>query len=293
MASVIINSPIAGCMRWGSWGAKFNTYAFETMIQKCLDQGITSFDHADIYGDYTTEADFGAAFKSFAAERDQIQLISKCGIQMLGPNRPHHLVKSYNTTKEHIISSVERSLKNLNTDYLDIVLIHRPDPLMQPDEIAEAINSLKQAGKLKQFGVSNFLPHQVTLIEKSILVEYNQLEVSIVYTDPLFNGQLDQCIEKNIIPMAWSPLGGNMFSNSEDLKNKRVIEMARTLTDKYQTTESGIFLAWLYKHPSGIVPVLGTSQIKRIMEAKDAKQVKLSRDDWFKLLEASKGMEVA
>ena len=280
-------------MRWGYWGSKFDTTAFENMISACLEKGITAFDHADIYGDYTTEADFGAAFKNFASKRDQIQLISKCGIQMMGPNRPHHTIKSYNTSKEHIINSTERSLKNLNTDYLDLLLIHRPDPLMQPDEIAEAIHSLKQAGKIKQFGVSNFLPHQVSLIEKSIAVAYNQLEVSIIYTDPLFNGQLDQCMERNMIPMAWSPLGGNIFSNADAPTNKRVIEMARNLTEKYNTTVSGIFIAWLYAHPSGIVPVLGTSQIERIIEAKDAKQIKLSKEDWFKLLEASRGMQVA
>jgi predicted oxidoreductase len=293
MSSTIINSPIAGCMRWGAWGSKFSASAYENMIHACLEKGITAFDHADIYGDYTTEADFGAAFKNFASKREGIQIISKCGIQMLVPNRPQHTVKSYNTSKEHIISSTERSLKNLNTDYLDLLLIHRPDPLMQPDEIAEAINTLKQTGKIKHFGVSNFMPHQVTLIEKSITVEYNQLEVSIVRTDPLFNGQLDQCIEKSIIPMAWSPLGGNIFSNLSDTKNKRVFEMANSMTSKYSTTISTIFLAWLYRHPAGIVPVLGTSQIERIIEAKDAKQLKLSREDWFKLLEASNGKEVA
>lgn len=293
MPSTIINSPIAGCMRWGAWGSKFSTSAYENMINACLDHGITAFDHADIYGDYTTEADFGAAFKNFASKRDSIQIISKCGIQMLGPNRPAHSVKSYNTSKDHIISSAERSLKNLNTDYLDLLLIHRPDPLMHPDEIAEAITILKTAGKIKQFGVSNFMPHQVTMIEKSIAVEYNQLEVSVVYTEPLFNGQLDQCIEKNIIPMAWSPLGGNIFSNLSDAKNKRVFDAATKLTAKYNSTVSALFLAWLYLHPAGIVPVLGTSQIERILEAKEAKLIKLSREDWFKILEASNGKEVA
>jgi predicted oxidoreductase len=293
MSSTIINSPIAGCMRWGAWGSKFSTKAFQDIICACLDKGITAFDHADIYGDCTTEADFGLAFKNFASKRSDIQIISKCGIQMLGPNRPQHTVKSYNTSKEHIINSAERSLKNLNTDYLDLLLIHRPDPLMHPDEIAEAITILKTAGKIKHFGVSNFMPNHVTLIEKSIAVEYNQLEISIVFTDPLFNGQLDQCIEKNIIPMAWSPLGGNIFSNLTDAKNKRVFDMASSMTSKYNTTVSSIFLAWLYTHPSGIVPVLGTSQIERIIEAKDAKQIKLSKEDWFKLLEASRGFEVA
>lgn len=113
MSTTIINSPIAGCMRWGTWGSKFNTAAYQSIISACLEKGIIAFEHADIYGDYSTEADFGAAFKSFAAQRDQIQIISKCGIQMLGHNRPLHTVKSYNTSKDHIINSAERSLKNI------------------------------------------------------------------------------------------------------------------------------------------------------------------------------------
>lgn len=293
MHSSIIQSPIAGCMRWGAWGSKFNTTAYQNIIAACLDNGITTFDHADIYGDYTTEADFGAAFKSFASKRSSIQIISKCGIQMLGPNRPEHIVKSYNTSKTHIINSVERSLINLHTDYLDVLLIHRPDPLMHPDEIASAVTLLKDAGKINQFGVSNFLPHHVNMLQKSIPVEYNQLEVSIIYTDPLFNGQLDQCIERKIIPMAWSPLGGNIFSNSDDEKNKSVLAMARTMIEKYNCTVSSVLLAWLYAHPAGLLPVLGTSQIERIIEAKDARAIKFSREDWFKLLEASRGIQVA
>lgn len=292
MLSPINQSPIAGCMRWGAWGSKFDTAAYREIIAACFDNEITSFDHADIYGDYTTEADFGAAFKQFATKRSSFQIISKCGIQMLGANRPEHSVKSYNTSKEHIINSVERSLKNLHTDYLDLLLIHRPDPLMHPDEIAAAVTLLKDAGKINQFGVSNFLPHQVSMLQKSIEVEYNQIELSIIYTEPLFNGQLDQCIEKNMIPMAWSPLGGNIFNNSVDPKNKRVLDAAKMMTEKYNCSVSAIFLAWLYLHPAGILPVLGTSKIERIIEARDAKAIQLSREDWYKLLEASRGVQV-
>ena len=162
------SSPIAGCMRWGKWGANYSTAAYRKMIETCLDHGITAFDHADIYGDYTTEEEFGIALKEAPALRSQMQLITKCGIQMLTENRPHHQIKSYNTSAKHIIQSTERSLKNFGTDYLDVLFIHRPDPLLNPIEVAEAITHLKEQGKIKHFGVSNFLPHQTEVLRKYI-----------------------------------------------------------------------------------------------------------------------------
>ena len=149
-------TPVAGCMRWGIWGAGFNTNEFLRIINECVEHGITSFDHADIYGDYTTESDFGDALKASPSLRQQIQLITKCGIQLVTPNRSHHNIKSYNTSKEHIVESAENSLRNFHTDYIDLFLIHRPDPLMNPEEVAEAIARLKQQGKILHFGVSNF-----------------------------------------------------------------------------------------------------------------------------------------
>ena len=146
-------SPIAGCMRWGKWGANFTTYDYEHIINQCVENGITAFDHADIYGDYTTEADFGEAIKHKHELRSKIKIITKCGIQLVCENRPLHQIKSYNTSKEYIINSVEKSLKNFHTDYLDVLLIHRPSPLLNPVEVAEAITTLKQQGKILQFEI--------------------------------------------------------------------------------------------------------------------------------------------
>jgi predicted oxidoreductase len=147
-------NPIIGCMRWGVWGENFSTAQYDTIINQCLEIGLTEFDHADIYGHYTTEADFGNALKNNSSLRGKMQLITKTGIQMLTPNRPQHAIKSYNTSAKHIKESVETSLKNLHTDYIDTLLIHRPDILLNPIEVAECIASLKKEGKIKNFGVS-------------------------------------------------------------------------------------------------------------------------------------------
>ena len=288
-----MSSPIAGCMRWGKWGAEFSTAAYRTMIEACLENGISSFDHADIYGDYTTEAEFGEALKENHSLRQHMKLISKCGIQMMGSNRPYHTIKSYNTSKEHIITSVERLLHNLATDYLDVLLIHRPDPLLDPIEVADAVNQLKQQGKILAFGVSNFLPHQVTMLAKNIDIEYNQVEISIIQLDAFSNGVLENCIHHKITPMAWAPLGGGLFTDDSHPRFRSIVTVATELAEKYTTGLNEILLAWLHTHPSGILTVIGTTKIERLVQAKIAATIRLEREDWFKLLMASTGEDVA
>lgn len=284
---------IAGCMKWGQWGSRFSTQEYLQVIEECLVTDITTFDHADIYGDYTTEEEFGAAIKLKPALRDKMQIITKCGIRRFTPNRPHHKIHSYDTGKEHIINSLEKSLTNLCTDYVDIFLIHRPDPLMHPFEIAEAITQLKAQGKIKDFGVSNFTPSQLEMVHKSSAVKYNQIEISIIQMDPFHNGQLDQFIQHNIIPMAWSPLGaGTLMKDPEDERNKRILAVAQYLGDKYDASIDQILLAFLFKHPSGIIPVLGTTKIERLKAAMNAANIQLEREEWFMLWRASMGREV-
>ncbi len=288
-----LSSPIAGCMRWGKWGANYSTAEYRKMIDACLQHGITSFDHADIYGDYTTEEEFGNALKQAPALRLQMQLISKCGIQMLNENRPHHQIKSYNTSAKHIIQSTERSLKNFGTDYLDILFIHRPDPLLNPTEVAEAITILKEQGKIKQFGVSNFLPHQTEALRKYISIDYNQVEISIIHLTSFIDGTLDNCLQHKIIPMAWSPLGGGMFTDESHPRFRSITATAFELAEKYHTGVNQILVAWLLTHPSGIIPVVGTTKVDRLLQAKEANNIHLSREDWFKLWIASTGEDVA
>jgi predicted oxidoreductase len=292
--SVKLSPVIAGSMKWGQWGAKFSTSGYLEMIENCLSIGVTTFDHADIYGDYTTEEEFGAALKLKPELRPSLQLISKCGIKMVAARRPLHKIKSYDTSRQHIIESVERSLKNFHTDYLDIFLIHRPDPLMHPAEISEAVDKLKKEGKVLHFGVSNFTTSQTSMVNSQISVEFNQIELSIVKMDPIYNGQLDQCIELGIRPMAWSPLGGgNIFAKlTIDERILRIVSAATILAEHYNVDADQILLAWLLVHPSGIIPVLGTSKIERIKKAYNATLIKLTREEWFMLWRASKGREV-
>jgi predicted oxidoreductase len=284
---------IAGTMKWGQWGARCDTQGYLTNIKTCLETGLTSFDHADIYGDYTTEAEFGEALKLEPGLRSQMQLITKCGIAMVSSNRPAHTIKHYNTSKEHIIASAERSLQNLHTDYIDLLLIHRPDPLMHPGEIAEAFTQLQQAGKVRQFGVSNFTVAQTAMLLSAYPIITNQLEISILQRRPFVNGQLDQCLEKNILPMAWSPLGGGNLFKAEDEQSMRIIAVATLLAEQYDTQPDLVLLAWLLQHPSGILPVLGTAKTERLLEAPGALQIQLTRQEWFMLWRAATGEEVA
>lgn len=286
-------SPIAGCMRWGKWGANFSTYEYELIINQCVENGITAFDHADIYGDYTSEAEFGEAIKHKHALRSTLKLITKCGIQLVSENRPHHQIKSYNTTKEHIVKSVEQSLKNFHTDYIDVLLIHRPSPLLHPQEVAEAVSQLKEQGKICEFGVSNFLPHQVEALKNFVEISYNQVELSIIYLKPFVDGTLDNCLQNKILPMAWSPLGGGVLTEDEHPRFRIIFSTASELAEKYHTGINQILIAFLLKHPAKVLPVVGTTKIERLLQVKEASNILLSAEDWFKLWIASTGEDVA
>ena len=280
---------ISGVMNWGNWGKQLSEIEMIDLMNHCIDNQVTTFDHADIYGGYSTEAEFGNAFSKSEINREDIQLISKCGIQYISENR-NNKVKHYNYNKDYIIWSAEQSLKNLRTDYLDLFLLHRPSPLMHPEEIAKAINQLEKQGKVKNFGVSNFTPSQIDLISKEIDISVNQIEFSLTYDKAMYDGTLDQMMLKNIIPMAWSPLG---FVFKEDIdQTRRIHKQLGTLLDKYQATEDQLLLAWILKHPAGIHPVIGTTNKQRIMDANNATKIELELEDWFLILSASQGHKV-
>jgi len=286
------HKPIVGCMRWGVWGENFTTNQYEQIINQCLAIGLNVFDHADIYGHYTTEADFGHALKGNTSLRSKIKIITKCGINMLTPNRPHHAIKSYDTSAVHITKSVEQSLQNFHTDYIDTLLIHRPDILMNVEEIAATITSLKNAGKIKSFGVSNFTTSQVALLHKYIPVEHHQVEISVTNLNAFDNGVLDQCQLENIEAQSWSPMGNGLFTEHTE-QHTRILAEATSLSKVYDCSVNQILLAFLYAHPSQIAPVIGTTKFERIQEAKKAMEIELTREDFYKLWTASTGKEVA
>lgn len=283
-----------GTMRIGDWGAKLSTKETEAFIEGCLELGLTDFDHADIYGGYTTESDFGKALKANPSLKSQVKLITKCGIKMMSENRPDHKIKSYDLGAEHIIKSVENSLNELQVDYLDVLLLHRPDLLIDPEEVATVFEKLKKEGKVLNFGVSNFTTSQFELLNSYTPLVTNQIEVSIQHLNAFHDGTLDQCMLKKIRPMAWSPLGGGgIMGNPTDERSVSIQKVATELGNKYNASIDQILIAWLIKHPSGIIPVLGTSKTERIKTAYEALKIELSREEWYQLLESSVGNEVA
>ncbi len=273
-------------MTWGNWGKQISKKDMEALVHHCISNKITTFDHADIYGAYTTEADFGKAFIDSSIKREDIQLISKCGVQLQSDNRTNK-VKHYNYSKEHIIWSVEESLKHLNTDYLDLLLLHRPSPLMVAEEIAEAITILKKDGKIRDFGVSNFTPSQMEMIGLRMDIDVNQIEFSLTQHSAMHDGTLDYIKTCGIKPMAWSPLGSVFREDNE--QTRRIHKQLGELKDKYNATEDQLLLAWILKHPSGIHPVVGTTNKDRLKQAAEAAKIDLELEDWFLILVASQG----
>lgn len=276
-------------MTWGSWGKQLSKSDMAELMHHCLDHKITTFDHADIYGAYTTEADFGKAFIESGIKREDIQLISKCGIQYMCDNR-NNKVKHYNYSKDYIIWSVEESLKNLQTEYLDLLLLHRPSPLMIAEEIAEAITILKKQGKIRDFGVSNFTHSQMEMIGLRMDIDVNQIEFSLTQHSAMHDGTLDYMQTCGIKPMSWSPLGAVFREDTE--QTRRIHKQLGDLMDKYNATEDQLLLAWILKHPSGVHPVVGTTNKTRLTNAIQAAEIDLELEDWFLILVASQGHKV-
>jgi predicted oxidoreductase len=280
---------IAGTMTWGVWGKNFTKKQMIDLMNSCLENNITTFDHADIYGAYTTENNFGEAFSASKIDREKVQFISKCGIQYVSENRKNTL-KHYDYSAKHITQSVENSLKNLQTDYLDLLLLHRPSPLMQADEIANTIEKLKSEGKILDFGVSNFTPSQTALIESKIKINYNQIQFSATHFEAMIDGSLDFMQTNNIIPMAWNPLG-SFFKDNEN-QSVGLIEIVKLLSEKYKVEADVLLFAWILKHPAGILPVFGTTDKSRISNLSKATNFELELEDWFAIWTAQMGNKV-
>lgn len=280
-----VSPVVAGVWRWH----KLPAASWLPLITAAIDAGITTFDHADIYGDYSNESAFGGALKHEPTLKTKIQIVTKCGIKLLSAARPHR-VKHYDTGHSHIIASAEQSLKLLGVEKIDVLLLHRPDPLMNIDELATAFSQLHQQGKVLHFGVSNFTPSQFSLLQSALAFRLvtNQIELSLFHSQPLFDGTVDMLYQQRARPMAWSPLGGGKPLAQADQLSPPVA----SLLEKYDASLSQVLIAWLLRHPAGIVPVLGTTQTERLREGADALKLHLDREDWFTLLQWARGYEV-
>ena len=280
---------ISGTMNWGAWGSNLSTKKVADLIVNSIEFGINTFDNADIYGGYTTEELFGNGLAESGIERERIKIISKFGIMYPSDKLPIN-IKHYNYSKDHIIKSVENSLKNLKTDYIDCVLLHRPSPLMNINDISDTINKLLKSGKIKSFGVSNFSAQQIQMFEDKIKIDCNQIQCSLNHLEPIYDGTLEYMQTKNIKPMAWKPLGDYYVKDND--QNNRIRKKVKKFTKKYNCSETQILLAWLIKHPSNIIPVVGTTKIDRLKESIDSIITDIELVDWFEILEASEGKRV-
>ncbi|MCM3004221.1 aldo/keto reductase [Priestia koreensis] len=285
---------IHGLWRLADW--KQSDQETLALLEQCLELGITTFDNADIYGDYSCEELFGKALALKPELREKMELVTKCDIKLLSDQRPEHGIKHYDTSKKHIIWSAENSLKKLGVDSIDVLLIHRPDPLMDPAEVAEAFRQLKQDGKVKHFGVSNFLPSQFDMLSSYLdepLVT-NQIEISVTHLEEFHNGSIDKCLEKRIAPMAWSPLAGGRIFSGDDERSTRVRQTLEKIAGEVGAASiDQVMYAWLLRHPANIMPIVGSGKIERVKSAVEALNINLTREQWFDIWTSSLGHEVA
>ncbi|WP_194726845.1 aldo/keto reductase [Noviherbaspirillum malthae] len=263
-----------------------------SLVEQALDLGITTIDHADIYGDYEGERLLGEALALVPTLRERIEIVSKCGIRLISANRPAHRLKHYDTGREHVIASVENSLTALRVEYLDLLLIHRPDPLMDADEVAEAFTTLRRDGKVRHLGVSNFTPAQFELLASRMPLMTNQIELSVMQTDAMYDGTLDQCQRLRIAPMAWSALAGGRLFNEKGPRAERLRSVLTSIADRHGVSTATVAYAWILRHPSRPLVLTGSQRIEAMREAVAATGMALSREEWYSILTASTGTSV-
>lgn len=284
-------SPIvAGMWRLAEWG--LDTAATVRWVEQALAQGITSFDHADIYGGYRVEALFGEALAAAPGLRNRLQLVTKCGIKLVHPARPGHAIKSYDSSRAHLTASVDESLRALRTDRIDLLLLHRPDLLMDPDEVAGTLAQLRAAGKVLHFGVSNHTPGQLGLLHKRLSLTTNQVELSPLHMQALADGTLEQCTDLGLRPMIWSPLARGELFTSGSAQAQRVRAVLNDLAQRHGTSAATVAYAWILRHPSRPHPITGSSRLQALQEAVAATALKLTAEEWYAVWQASMGQEV-
>ncbi|AYN26237.1 aldo/keto reductase family oxidoreductase [Buttiauxella sp. 3AFRM03] len=280
---------VMGYWRLMEWNMSARQLA--SFIEEHVDLGITTADHADIYGGYQCEAAFGDAMRLVPHLRQKMEIVTKCGIATTA--NPGHALGHYITDKSHIISSADSSLQKLATDYLDLLLIHRPDPLMDADEVAEAFTSLHQSGKVRHFGVSNFTPAQFSLLQSRLpfTLATNQVEISPVHQPTILDGTLDQCQQLRIHPMAWSCLGGGSLFNDETFQPLR--DELRAVGDELgaETIEQVVY-AWVMRLPAKPLPIIGSGKIERVRSAIHSLSLDMNRQQWFRIRKAALGYDV-
>ena len=278
---------VAGAWRMDAWN--FSVAERVRWIEGCLDLGITTFDHADIYGGYRVEALFGEALAAAPQLRERMQIVTKCGIRMVSPARPEHRLGHYDTSAAHVERSVENSLAALRTDHLDVLLIHRPDALMDADALAECFGRLRTAGKVLHFGVSNFTPSQFALLSRRIDLVTNQIEASPLHVAPFYDGTLDQAQDLGIAPMIWSALAGGRLFTGQDDAAQRVRGVLERIAGARGISVTTLVYAWLLRHPARLIPLTGSRRLDAMREAVAALDVEIDAQAWYEIWVAGNG----
>lgn len=281
---------VQGYWRTADWGMTAQERL--TFLKQHIELGITTVDHADIYGNYECEALFGKALKLDNSVREQIQIVTKCDINLCGDKTPERKINHYDTSSAHIYQSVNNSLERLNVNEIDVLLIHRPDVLMDADEVAEAFNELHKVGKVKHFGVSNFTPSQFELLQSRLgkpLVT-NQVEINPLNFEVAHDGTLDQMQMLRTRPMAWSCLGGgSIFSGDSEQAVRVRNELEAIRAEIGATSIDQVIYVWVRRLPSKPIPIIGSGKIERVQTAVDALNIELTREQWYRVWVASKG----
>jgi len=281
---------VAGAWRMADW--RFSVQERVRWIEGCLDLGITTFDHADIYGNYAVEALFGEALAAAPQLRERLQIVTKCGIRMVSPARPEHRLGHYDTSAGHVERSVDNSLAALRTDSLDVLLIHRPDALMDADALAECFGRLRTAGKVRHFGVSNFTPSQFAVLNRRIALVTNQVEASPLHLAPFHDGTLDQAQDLGIAPMIWSALAGGRLFTGSDADAQRARGVLERIARERGVSVTTLVYAWLLRHPARLIPLTGSRRLDAMREAVAALDVQIDAQTWYEIWVAGNGAGV-
>ena len=278
---------VAGAWRMGDWN--FSVAERVRWIEGCVELGLTTFDHADIYGGYAVEGLFGEALAAAPQLRERIQIVTKCGIRMMSGARPEHRLGHYDSSAEHVERSVDNSLARLRTDHLDVLLIHRPDALMDAEALAACFERLRAAGKVRHFGVSNFTPSQFALLHRRVPLVTNQIEVSPLRIAPFHDGTLDQAQDLGVAPMVWSALaGGRLFTGNDD-DARRVRGVLERIAGERGIGVTTLVYAWLLRHPARLIPLTGSRRLDAMREAVAALDVAIDAQTWYEIWVAGNG----
>lgn len=282
-----VSPAIYGFYRW--FPQDLNLKKMENIVNLCLELGINTFDHADIYGSYQCEQLFGEVIKNKSVRREDLVLFTKCGLMVPDPSQPEIRVKYYDTSREHILKSVENSLRKLKTDYIDIFLLNQLDPLSNLEETAVTLQQLRDSGKVKNIGVVNFsvFQHQLLSSYLRIPVVTNHVELNLLNTTAFDNGQIDYMKQKYMRPLATSPLAEGLIANSSEKRPLLMRRKLEELSPKYNAHIESIAIAWILK--LGALPLIGTTNEDRIKNIANAFDIDLSRQDWYELYEAARG----